>query len=53
MEERRIKTFIELTRRALDEEYVGESDFPKRGRLSIDHAHGEEKKRRGWLAKKR
>ena len=53
MEERRIKTFIELTRQALDEERIGELDFRQRSRPASRGRRSDEKKRRQGLTNKR
>lgn len=45
MEEKRVKTFIELTRQALDEERIGELDFKQRGRPSPGDARLDDKRR--------
>jgi hypothetical protein len=53
MEERRIKTFIELTRQALDEERIGELDFRQRSRPIARGGRSDEKRRRDRLTGKR
>ena len=53
MEERRVKTFIELTRQALDEERIGEPDFRQRSRPIASDARADAKRRRERLTRKR
>jgi hypothetical protein len=52
MEERRIKTFIELTRQTLDEERISEMDFRQRTRRMTGDARTDEKRRRDHLTRK-
>ncbi|MBP1732532.1 MAG: hypothetical protein H6Q55_2961 [Deltaproteobacteria bacterium] len=52
MEERRIKTFIELTRQTLDEESIGEKDFRQRSRRLTGDRRTDEKRRRDHLTRK-
>jgi len=51
MNEKRVKTFIELTRQALEEDRVGQTDLSYRRRLGMDDTPPE-LKRRGEHRKK-
>lgn len=53
MEERRVKTFIELTSQTLDEERIGELDFGRRSRPIDGNARADDKRRREHLTRKR
>ena len=52
MNENRLKTFIELTRRTLEEDRIGQPDFSYRHKLIVDNSLSDKKRGREGLTKK-